>query len=76
MFVKRDHEEGRGSRGSSKDSGSDLSVATSLLVAALAGAGNQLVTMPASVIATRMQESLIGHIDEGFEDSFLHECVL
>ena len=33
----------------------DIGVLASLAVAALAGAGNQLVTMPASVVATRMQ---------------------
>lgn len=33
----------------------DIGVLSSLMVAALAGAGNQLITMPASVVATRMQ---------------------
>lgn len=46
-----------GVHGSSRDKGADMSITASLIVAALAGAGNQLLTMPASVIATRMQES-------------------
>jgi hypothetical protein len=33
----------------------DIGVLASFLVAALAGVGNQLITMPASVVATRMQ---------------------
>mmetsp|Transcript_9609 Transcript_9609/g.23829 ORF Transcript_9609/g.23829 Transcript_9609/m.23829 type:complete len:430 (-) Transcript_9609:780-2069(-) len=41
------------SGGSTKNK--DIGVLSSLLVAALAGAGNQLITMPASVVATRMQ---------------------
>ncbi len=40
---------------SSESKGQDIDVVSSLLVAALAGAGNQLLTMPASVVATRMQ---------------------
>ncbi|KAJ9516956.1 hypothetical protein QJQ45_027399 [Haematococcus lacustris] len=39
--------------GSSK--GKDIGVLSSLLVASLAAAGNQIITMPASVVATRMQ---------------------
>lgn len=41
------------STGSTKNK--DIGVLSSLMVAALAGAGNQLITMPASVVATRMQ---------------------
>ncbi|EFJ40234.1 hypothetical protein VOLCADRAFT_69839, partial [Volvox carteri f. nagariensis] len=36
----------------------DIGVLASLLVATIAGACNQLITMPASVVATRMQVSL------------------
>ncbi|GAX81998.1 hypothetical protein CEUSTIGMA_g9426.t1 [Chlamydomonas eustigma] len=42
-----------GTPSSSKDQ--QIDVLSSLLVAAVAGIGNQLVTMPASVVATRMQ---------------------
>lgn len=44
-----------GSNGGQDTKNRDIGVLASLLVAAVAGAGNQLVTMPASVVATRMQ---------------------
>ena len=46
----------------------DIGVLASLLVAALAGAGNQLCTMPMSVISTRMQAQGKLRIESGRAD--------
>ena len=43
----------------------DIGIGASLLVAALAGTGNQLVTMPASVVTTRMQAQAKLRMDSG-----------
>jgi hypothetical protein len=45
------------STSSTKDK--DIGILSSLLVAALAGVGNQLLTMPAGVVSTRMQASVM-----------------
>mmetsp|Transcript_11272 Transcript_11272/g.24282 ORF Transcript_11272/g.24282 Transcript_11272/m.24282 type:complete len:394 (-) Transcript_11272:1167-2348(-) len=49
--------------GSSKNV--NIGVLASLLVAAIAGAGNQLITLPASVLATRMQAQQKLRMDTG-----------
>lgn len=46
---------GKGGKGSGGGDAADIGVLASLLVAALAGAGNQLVTTPAQVITTQLQ---------------------
>ncbi|KAG1680396.1 hypothetical protein FOA52_015487 [Chlamydomonas sp. UWO 241] len=56
--AARARAQGPGKPGDAGGSGTKheaIGVLASLLVAALAGAGNQLVTMPASVVTTRMQ---------------------
>lgn len=53
LHAKKDGVAPAASSGSTKNK--EIGILSSLLVAAVAGAGNQLLTMPASVVATRMQ---------------------